>query len=258
MLDPVRLGIAPALQANLAPVHPKTALLVATKGHVRSQLEVRVNPDAASLELLRYALGAGHVLAPDGGAQAQVRRVDAADDVVLVAPPEDGHDGAEGLVDHDARVVGRVVDDGGGHVEALAVLGARGAPQRRLPPLLRDLLVELLQLPVLHAVLDRAEERLRVRVVARLERFGHGDHRRQKLVVDVLVHVDPLDVHADLSAVDEGEEGNLFWLRQLLAFIFCGGIWVHINWGGQIAYLSDDRVNIDIVRDDSCVVTAKF
>lgn len=230
MLGPVCLCVCPALQTDNTPVHSHSTFLVSSKGHVGGELEVSVHPDTASLELLSHALRTRNILRPDGATQAQLRVVGAADDLILAGPLEHGDNGAERLVGHDGRIVGGVINDGRGHVEALARLGAGLAAEGRLPPLLADLRVEGLQLVVLHLVLDGAEEGLGVLVVTLLEGLDQGDQRRQELVVDILVHVDALDVHADLSAVHEAEEADL----------------------------GHDGVNIDVVTYDGCVVAAQL
>lgn len=90
------------------------------KGHVGRHVKVRVDPNAARAELPRHLLSLGHVLAPDGRSQARGQAVGAAQHLFLGRPLEQRHDGAKGLLGHDARVVGRVVDNLGLDQVALA------------------------------------------------------------------------------------------------------------------------------------------
>lgn len=46
-------------------------------------------------------------------------------------------------------------------------------------------------------------------MVAHLERSGNFNQLGQEMLVDLLMDVDALDVHADLAAMYEGEERNL-------------------------------------------------
>lgn len=62
---------------------------------------------------------------------------------------------------------------------------------------------------MLHAILDRPEEGLRVSVVASFELLGNSDHRREELLIDVFVHVDTLNIHADLPAMYKCKESDL-------------------------------------------------
>jgi hypothetical protein len=63
---------------------------------------------------------------------------------------------------------------------------------------------------VLHAVLQRPLRRRGIEAVADARVAGLLDEERAELVVNALVRVDALDRHADLAAVDEGREEDLF------------------------------------------------
>jgi hypothetical protein len=155
-VDDVRVAVG--LDALSAPLATDTALLVATEDGLRGGLLERVDKDGAGLETLGDLLGVGDVLAPDTGTEAGLGVVGALDDLLLVGPGLGGHDGAEGLLGDDAAVVGRVVDDGGLDEVALA-LGGGVLADGELVAVLLGVREELLDLLVLHLVLDGAEQR---------------------------------------------------------------------------------------------------
>lgn len=183
--------------------------------HVRLHLEMHIDPHAARLQLPRHALRPRHIRAPHARPEAVLRIVRACDHVLLVAPLQRGKDGPEGLFGHDARGVGRVVDDGGGDEVALpealcfAVGGGVGGPDGGFEAFRADVGEEGLDFFVLRVVLEGADEVGGIGGGADFEGGGVGDHGGEEAVVDILVDVDAFDVHADLAGVEEGEGGDL-------------------------------------------------
>jgi len=204
-VDDVRVAVG--LDALSAPLATDTALLVTTEDGLRSGLLEGVDEDGAGLEALGDLLGVGDVLAPDTGTEAGLSVVGALDDLLLVGPGLGGHDGAEGLLSDDTAIVGRVVNDGGLNEVTLA-LGGGVLADGELVAVLLGVLEELLDLLVLHLVLDRAEQGAGLRV-ANLDGLGEVDHLLEELLVDALVDVDTLGGDADLAGVLEGTHDNL-------------------------------------------------
>ena len=201
------MRVAVGLDALSTPLATDTALLVATKDGLRGGLLEGVDENGAGLEALGDLLGVGDVLAPDTGTEAGLGVVGALDDLLLVGPGLGGHDGAEGLLSDDAAVVGRVVDDGRLDEEALA-LGGGVLADGELVAVLLGVREELLDLLVLHLVLDGAEQRAGLGVTD-LDGLGEVDHLLEELLVDALVDVDALGGDTDLARVLEGTHNDL-------------------------------------------------
>ena len=171
-VDDVRVAVG--LDALSAPLATDTALLVTTEDGLRSGLLEGVDEDGAGLEALGDLLSVGDVLAPDTGTKTGLSVVGALDNLLLVGPGLGGHDGAEGLLGNDAAVVGRVVDDGGLDEVAL-VRGGGVLADGELVAVLLGVGEELLDLLILHLVLNGAEQGARLGV-ADLDRLGEVDH----------------------------------------------------------------------------------
>lgn len=88
------LRVAVAQQTLLAHLATQPAVLEPGEVGILVGYLERVDEDGAGLEPAREALGARNVLGVDGGGEARVVQVRAAEDVVLVAPLEDGNYGA--------------------------------------------------------------------------------------------------------------------------------------------------------------------
>lgn len=204
-VDDVRVAVS--LEALSAPLATDATLLVATEDSLGSRLLEGVDEDGAGLEALGDLLGVGDVLAPDTGTKTGVGVVGALDDLLLIGPGLGGDDGAEGLLGDDAAVVGGVVDDGRLDEEAL-LGGGSFLADGELVALLAGILEELLDLLVLHLVLDGAEEGAGVGV-ADLNGLGEVDHLGEELGIDALVDVDALGGNADLAGVLEGTHDDL-------------------------------------------------
>ena len=69
LLQVQRLAVAIALQPTDTPLGANTRLLVSAERHPRVQLEVRVDPDIAGLELMGDLVGAVEIAGPDGGTE---------------------------------------------------------------------------------------------------------------------------------------------------------------------------------------------
>lgn len=163
---------------------------MSAKGHMGPNLEVGVHPHATGLQLVSDLGRLGDIAAPHGGTEARVEPVGAADHVSLVGPPHDGQDWSKGLLGLDARALGRVVDDGRGQDEALALLLFLETAGGDLPTLLFGRLEQVEDLGVLHAVLDGADARVGVRCWPGLQVIADEVHHGlQEVVVDLLVDI---------------------------------------------------------------------
>jgi hypothetical protein len=199
--------VAVGLEAVSTPLATDARLLVTTEDGLGSGLLEGVDEDGAGFEAAGDALGVLDVLAPNTGTKTGVGVVGALDDLLLVGPGLGGDDGAEGLLGDDAAVVGRVVDDG--RLDEEALLGGGGVlANSELVAVLLGVREELLDLLVLHLVLDGAEERAGLGV-ADLDSLSEVDHLLDELGVDALVDVDTLGGDADLTGVLEGAHGDL-------------------------------------------------
>lgn len=146
------------------------------------------------------------ILGPDGRTETHLGVVGAGNNVVLVLPREEGHDGAERLLGDDARVLGWTIDNGRGNEVAGLVFVL--AANSNAPLLLLDVAEEGLDLLKLHAVLHGTQEDALLVALAGLDRLGELDSFVTELLVDVFVNVYTLDGKADLAGVEEGEGGN--------------------------------------------------
>lgn len=184
-----------------------------------------VDPDATGLELAGHAGCLLEVVGPHRGAKTHLRVVCAVNDILLVLPYEEGHDGTEWLFCDNAGVLLRVVDDGGGD-EVAGLAGVVLAADSDVPLFLLNVVEECLDLLKLHAVLDGAEEDTLFVALASFEGLGKLDGCFLELGVDVLVHVDALDREANLARVQESEGGDLLGGR--------GDVNVLANNGGVV------------------------
>lgn len=169
--DPKTLRVAVRLQPVRAPFGPNTAPLVTTKRHARRDVEVRVDPDTPSLQLLRHLRRPSDIRAPDGGTQPHLRVVRLLDHVLFVAPFQHREDRSERLLGHDAGILRRVVDNGGCDEVTFLVLGHFPA-KSRFPALLGNVVEEGLDFVVLHAVLNGSKEDVILEAIAGLEGLG--------------------------------------------------------------------------------------
>lgn len=149
------MRIAIRQQPGPTPLTPNATLLVPAKEGLRRRLLPRVDKNTARLKLLANTLSALDILAPNASTEACVAVVSALDDFLLVAPGLRGHDGAEGLLGDDARVIGRVVDDGGFNEVALG-FGDFAVARGEVVAFVFGVLEEALDFFVLHGVLDGA------------------------------------------------------------------------------------------------------
>lgn len=202
---------------------------------------MRVDPDAPRLELIGDATRSRHILAPYGCPQPRVGAIRPRNDIGLVRPLEHRQDRRKRLFLHDPGRLGRVIDDGRGDEVAPRVLDGSAEGSRQA--FCGQALPKILGFVVLHAVLHGAKEDVGVGALADLE----GSHKRHELlpelVVDLLVHVQPFDHHADLARAEEGEDPNLCE-RQSNAH----------QLTNEVHYLWNDRIDVDIVADDRRVV----
>jgi hypothetical protein len=204
-VDDVRVAVG--LEAISAPLATNTALLVTTEDGLRSGLLEGVDENGASFEASGDLLGVLDILAPDTGTKTGVGVVGTLNDLLLVRPGLGGNDGAERLLGDDAAVVGRVVDDGRLDEEAL-LSGGGVLADGELVAVLLGVREELLDLLVLHLVLDGAEQGAGLGV-ADLDGLGEVDHLGEELGVDALVDVDTLGGDTDLARVLEGTHDDL-------------------------------------------------
>lgn len=86
---------------------------MASERRIGVDLEMGVDPHAAGLELSCYSAGFFQVVGPDRGAETHLGVVGTSNDIVLVFPCQERHNRSEGLFGDNARVVGRLVNDGG-------------------------------------------------------------------------------------------------------------------------------------------------
>ena len=190
---------------------------------------MRVHPHAPRLQLIRQPGGTGHILSPDGRAQRRVRGIRARNHIVLVAPFQHGQDGPEGFLLDDAGGFRRVIDDGRRNKEPRSRV-RHGTAEGSLVSRAGRLRDEIFHFLELHGVLHGSEEGVWLGAVADGEGFDKVGELGAEFIVDVLVHVQPLDHHADLAGAEEGEDADLW----------------------------HDGVDIDVVADDGRVVPAEF
>ncbi len=95
--------------------------------HMRLHLEMHIDPNASRLQLSGHAFRALQVRTPNRRAEAEIGVVGASDDFFFVCPFEQRDDGPEGFLLHDARVVGRIVDDSWVYEVALTSFGIGAA-----------------------------------------------------------------------------------------------------------------------------------
>lgn len=115
----------------------------------------------------------------------------------------------ERLLDHDLQLVRGIVDDGRLDHKVVAVLDL-GAAKGEFIPVVVGVQEELLDDVVLHLVLHGTEQVARVgRGRTDLPRLHDLGQRLQELLVDVLVHVDALARHAELTRVEERAHRDL-------------------------------------------------
>jgi hypothetical protein len=202
------VGVAVGKQTSVAPLGTDARLLVATEGGAGRQLLVRVDEDGARFQAARNLRRLLDVRAPHAGTETGVAGVGTGKDLLEVRPGLHGDNGAEGLLLDDARVVGRVVDDGGLDEEALGI-GNVGLASGELVALGLAVGEEALDAVVLHLVLDGAEEVVAVVGVADLDGLCEVGHLLDELLVDGLVDIDALGGNADLAGVLESAHGDL-------------------------------------------------
>lgn len=200
------------------------------KWRIRRNIEMRIHPHTARFQLIRQPGGTGHILGPDRRAQRRVRGVRARNHVVFIAPFQHGQDGSEGFFLDDAGGLGRVIDDGRGDEEARSRGIRHGTAEGSLVSRAGSLRDKILDFLELHGVLDGSEKCVWLRAIADGEGFDKVDQFGAELIVDVLVHVQPLDHHADLAGAEERENADL----------------------------GHDSVDIDVVADDAGIVTAQL
>lgn len=164
-VDDVRVAVGQ--KTSLAPLTSNTRLLVTTKDSLRRWLLPRVNKDGSGFKSscnLRRLLD---ILTPHTGTETSLGVVCAGNDLLKVRPWLCRDDGAEWLFLDDARVVGRVVDDGGLDEVSLG-RGDVGRADGEFVALGLTVFEESLDLLELHLVLNGAEQVVAVIGVARL------------------------------------------------------------------------------------------
>lgn len=216
-------------QTSLAPLATNARLLVTTEDGLRGRLLPRVDEDGSSFQASCNLAGLLDIAAPDAGAETRLGVVGTGNDLLKVGPWLGGDNGAEGLLSDDARLVGRVVDDGRLNEEALAGCNI-GLTDGELVALGLAVGEELLDLLILHGVLDGAEQVVAIVWVSDLDGLCEIDHLLQELLVNGLVNVDALGGDADLSRVLESAHDDF----------------------------RSDLLDVDIGKDNGGVVAAKF
>src|SRR5262245_51740031 len=180
--DPARLG--PAERCEGRDVH------------------VLVHPAGPRLELANHLRAALHVPAPHGSAESVVCAVRLLEGVVQLRVPDDRQRRAELLL-VDQPYTRPHVRDQGGWIEVARPLEPRATGLDRAAVLLRvvDQSHHALEL---HLVVDRAELRLGIGAIAHPDLLRTLDKPAEDRLVDLLVHVEPLDGRAHLTRVLEG------------------------------------------------------
>ncbi|KAI3479986.1 hypothetical protein L1887_57884 [Cichorium endivia] len=188
-----------------------TGALHTTERNGRMMTHHSRDPHGTALDLASDALGGSVVRTPNGGTKTPLGVVDTLDEIGLVLPLEQGHDGAEGLLLDELAVLGRVVDDAERVEVAFLLLDLASRDEVEL--LVLGLLEELADLVILHLVVDGTKHDALLVTGAHLEVLNDLGECRLELVVDVLVDVDALGGDADLARVEEGTEEH----------VLCGG-----------------------------------
>jgi hypothetical protein len=181
---------------------------MATEQRLRRWLLPRVYEHRSSLETLGDPLCVLDIIAPDAGTETSQRAIGTLDDLLLVRPWLSWHNWSERLFLDDTAVVWRVIDDSWLDEETLAVADVCRT-NGELVALVFGILEHVLDLLVLHLVLDGSKERARL-WVADLDGLGELNHGLEHLIVDTLVDVDTLGGDADLSGVLEGAHYELW------------------------------------------------
>lgn len=150
------LQIAVGLQSFHAPFNAPSTLLVTSKGDMRHDFSMCVDPHVSRLELFPHACGLCLVASPHGGTKSSLSLVSSLDDIGLIRPLQQRKHGTwymlaklitahltkfqqyeiltKLLLLHDFRVIWWVIDDSGREVEALFVGQWLGAACRDLEP----------------------------------------------------------------------------------------------------------------------------
>ena len=115
----------------------------------------------------------------------------------------------ERLLDNDPRLLRRVINNSRSNKVSTVRLRVHLAASGNLPTLLLNIVKEGLDAVVLHRVLQGTVADALLRTVAKSVGLDVLDHGVSELAVDGLVHVDALEVEADLTRVQEGEESDL-------------------------------------------------
>lgn len=177
---------------------------------MRRKVAVVVHPDIPSLQPVGNAFGPFDITAPDRRAETHICVVRPGDDILFVPPLQHGKDGPKGLLCHDARVLWRVVDDGQGHKVPSALVQVPQRPtHRRLQAMPGNFPVQILDARKLSSILDWARKGFGVASAACAKTSGKGDQLLHEVVVDGLVDIQALDVHADLPRVEKGKRADL-------------------------------------------------
>ncbi len=196
--------------AELGEAHPPPGLLDPGPGEGGVQVVRAVREDGAGFDPPPDAFGAVQVPGPDRGGEAVVGVVHEADRLFVVLDLHHPDDRAEALLPHHAHRVVHVDEDLGGEVGGpLPGGGKTRLVDEGLRPLGKRFL-DLAPHPVGGGGADERPQRgLGVGGVSELVALDHRHQRVQEVVVDLLVHVDPLDRGAGLAGVEEGPVGDV-------------------------------------------------
>ena len=205
-----------------------------------------IHPHAARLETPGNPARLLQIIRPDTRPQPHLGIVRAINNILLVLPRHERHDGPKGLLGRDpARVAGLVDDRGRDEVPRLGliVLAADGDGQF----LLLDVAEEGLDFFELHAVLHGAKEDAFFVAGADFEGGGEGHDGVAELFVDLFVDVDAFDGQADLAGVHEGEGSDLeeIWSAGPVQ-----------GMEGEGRYLLSCFLHVDVLADDGWVVAS--
>lgn len=214
LLQPQTLRIAISLHPIQAPLRANATPLVAPERNNRANLEMAIHPHRPRLHPPRHSLRPLEIIAPHASPKGHLAIIRPRQYVVLILPLQDRKNRAKRLLRHNLAILGRIVEECRCEIEALVsrVGGGDIAADDGLPALLRDLGVHVADFIVLHAVLNGADEVLRVVAGADFHcTFDVGGEGVEEFLVDGFVDVEAFDHHADLGGAEEGAYCELLY-----------------------------------------------